>query len=81
MKWAKDEYHDGDGFAWVCRLPVGELVVDFADWIDPTRPWCVCWCLSGVDVEIGRAPTAKAGKALARLYVRRMADALVEALG
>lgn len=78
MNWAKKPYHDGDGFYWTCALPIGEVWVDFADWVDAERPWMVNWCPVGdADVAIGRAKSARAGKALAHRYVQRLVDGLI----
>ena len=76
MRWVRKEYGDEPGHWWQRDLGNGEEV--YCDSV--TGTWVACWFSGGHDIELGRAPTEDAAKALAEHWLRVRVTAWENAL-
>ena len=84
MKWSRKDY-DMDSeprYCMECATPIGPLVVDRAEWIDPDKPWTACWFPMdrGDEVQLGRAATEAGSKRIASHWLRTIEVGIGNAL-
>lgn len=71
MRWSHEDNGEGDTY-WSCRTPIGEICVEFADWLDSAKPWHVTWFPGSFNegVVIAKATSQAQGKDEAERWLR-----------